>query len=257
MEIVKTPVEWDTIYKTKHLSKMKIGFVPTMGALHNGHLSLIKKSVVENGITVVSIYVNKTQFNDSTDFQKYPNELENDIKLLEAENVNYVFIPTYETMYPDNYSIKISENELSKILCGKSRAGHFEGVLTIVVKLFNIIKPNCAYFGEKDYQQYLLIKKTVEALFMDVKIIPCPIVRAEDGLALSSRNKLLTNEERKKAPLFYKILLSDIGIKEKINKLNTNGFTVDYIEEHFNRIFGAVKLGKVRLIDNGKKQNTT
>ncbi|MBP7796642.1 MAG: pantoate--beta-alanine ligase [Elusimicrobiales bacterium] len=228
-----------------------VGLVPTMGALHKGHISLIKKSVEICDTTFVSIFVNPTQFNDKNDYKNYPITLEKDLAMIEAEGVDYVFVPDYNEMYPDDYAFHVSESKISNILCGRFRPGHFDGVLTVVMKLFNIIKPNIAFFGEKDYQQYLLIENMVKAFFMDIKIVPCPTVRESDGLALSSRNLLLSDDNRKKAPLIYKTI-SDRNITDDEAKkiLEKNGFSVDYVETHFGRRFVAAYLGSVRLIDN-------
>lgn len=228
----------------------KVGFVPTMGALHEGHVSLFNKSVTENDVTFVSIYVNKTQFNDPSDYNNYPRNIEKDIELLEKNGVDVLFLPTYEEIYADNYNYRIAENSMSKILCGKTRKGHFEGVLTVVLKLLNLIHPAKAYFGEKDYQQYLLIKKMCEAFFINTEIISCPTVREIDGLAMSSRNLLLTNQERKVAANFYRLLKQENDINKVKIELEKLGFGIDYIEDIDQRRFGAVFLGKVRLIDN-------
>ncbi|HHH52248.1 MAG TPA: pantoate--beta-alanine ligase [Bacteroidetes bacterium] len=253
MKIFYYPIEWNDSCKSLIYENKRIGFVPTMGAIHEGHLSLIKKSNIENDITVVSIFVNKFQFNDPKDYENYPIEIESDITILEKNNVDYLFLPSTQTMYPKDFSYKIVENNLSNILCGKSRPGHFEGVLTIVAKLLNIIKPHSAYFGEKDYQQYLLIDNMVKSLLMNVRIVSCQTVRESDGLALSSINLLLSQNERELAANFPRILSSNISIEEKTKKLSSLGFDVDYVEEQFDRIFGAVKIGNVRLIDNVKK----
>jgi len=251
MRIIKTVKEIKS--ELRNLSRKQIGFVPTMGSLHKGHISLIEKSLAENNITFVSIFVNPTQFDNAEDLEKYPNQLKSDIKILEDLKIDYLYLPTYKELYADNYKYKIMEDDLSKILCGAYREGHFTGVLTVVMKLLNIVKPTKAYFGEKDYQQYLLVKGMAEAFFLDVEIINCPIIRDEDGLALSSRNVRLTNEERQKAKLFPELLKSSLSNEEIIYKLNDNGFKVDYIETKFGRRFGAVYLGKVRLIDNVEK----
>ena len=150
-------------HELSYYNDKEIGFVPTMGALHKGHISLINKSIAENDITVVSIFVNATQFNDPEDLKKYPNNLNNDIRILESLNVNYLFSPEHNLLYNDNYSYRIIETNFSKELCGKQREGHFEGVLTVVMKLLNIVNPIRAYFGEKDFQQYKLIKGMTEA----------------------------------------------------------------------------------------------
>ncbi|KAF0142108.1 MAG: pantothenate synthetase [Stygiobacter sp.] len=235
---------------TFHSKKKSVGFVPTMGALHAGHESLFKKSVSENDITVASIFVNRTQFNDADDYKNYPRNIESDLQVLEKTGVDVLFLPKHEELYNDDYRYRIVENSLSKILCGSSRPGHFEGVLTIVLKLLNIVSPTKAYFGEKDYQQYLLIDGMCKALFMNVEIVSCAIIREKDGLAMSSRNLLLTHDERKIAPNFYKILRNAESTSLAKTQLERLGFQVDYIEDLYRRRFGAVFLGKVRLIDN-------
>jgi pantoate--beta-alanine ligase len=248
--VIKKISEWKKIRNSEELKNKTVGFVPTMGAFHQGHASLIERCLIENNISVVSIFVNPTQFNDPNDLRNYPRTLDSDLKLLEKMNVDYLFYPEYEEIYSDNYRYKIIETDFSKKLCGAFRPKHFEGVLTIVLKLFNIVKPHKAYFGEKDYQQLKLIEGMCKAFFMDIEIVPCPIVRDEDGLALSSRNLLLTNEERKIAVNFPKLLkarMSNELIKEELEKL---GFKVDYIENLEGRRLGAVHIGKVRLIDN-------
>lgn len=249
-KVIKKISEWKKIRNSEELKNKTVGFVPTMGAFHQGHASLIERCLIENNISVVSIFVNPTQFNDPNDLRNYPRTLDSDLKLLEKMNVDYLLYPEYEEIYSDNYRYKIIETDFSKKLCGAFRPKHFEGVLTIVLKLFNIVKPHKAYFGEKDYQQLKLIEGMCKAFFMDIEIVPCPIVRDEDGLALSSRNLLLTNEERKIAVNFPKLLsarMSNELIKEELEKL---GFKVDYIENLEGRRFGAVHIGKVRLIDN-------
>lgn len=249
-KVIKKISEWKKIRNSEELKNKTVGFVPTMGAFHQGHASLIERCLIENNISVVSIFVNPTQFNDPNDLRNYPRTFDSDLKLLEKMNVDYLFYPEYEEIYSDNYRYKIIETDFSKKLCGAFRPKHFEGVLTIVLKLFNIVKPHKAYFGEKDYQQLKLIEGMCKAFFMDIEIVPCPIVRDEDGLALSSRNLLLTNEERKIAVNFPKLLkarMSNELIKEELEKL---GFKVDYIENLEGRRFGAVHIGKVRLIDN-------
>lgn len=252
MKIIETADKLKLIRKKFLEEKKDIGFIPTMGALHEGHKSLFQKSVLENEVTVVSIYVNKTQFNDKHDYKNYPVQIEKDLEILGQSGVDVLFMPTYDAIYPDNYNYRINEYLLSKILCGRTRDGHFEGVLTVVMKLLNIVNPKRAYFGEKDYQQFLLIKNMCKSFFLDVEIIGCPIVREPDGLAMSSRNLLLTKQEREIAPHFYKILSQHYSITQTEEELVKSGFKVDYIEDLENRRFGAVYLGKVRLIDNVK-----
>ena len=221
-----------------------------MGALHEAHASLIRKSWNENDITVVSIFINPTQFYDPDDFINYPITYDEDLKILNDESVDYLFYPEYQSLYPDNYKYKIVETEFSKILCGASRPGHFDGVLSVVMKLFNIIRPHKAYFGEKDYQQLKLIEGMVKAFFMDLKIIACPIVRAENGLALSSRNKRLSNNSQITASEFPLLLKQNLSVDQIKIQLEEKGFKVDYITELNGRRFGAVYLNNVRLIDN-------
>ena len=252
LNFVESISEWQGLRYSNIFLNKSIGFVPTMGALHEGHLSLVEKSKRENDITVVSIFVNPTQFNDKADLEKYPITFDEDINNLEKLQVDYLLFPAYEEIYPDKYRYKISEKMLSTILCGKYREDHFDGVLTVVMKLLNIVDADKAYFGEKDYQQFLLIKGMTLAFFLKTKIVPMPIVREKDGLALSSRNKRLSKNDRKFAPQFYQFLKSNLSKEEIINELNSRGFKVEYIEEMGNRRFGAVYLGKVRLIDNVK-----
>lgn len=249
-KIIRSVHKWKEVLNSGVFSGKTIGFVPTMGALHKGHASLIERSVGENNFTVVSVFVNPTQFNDPKDLQNYPRTFEDDLRLIRDLKVDFLFYPDYADIYNDNFKYKISENELSKILCGKFRPGHFDGVLTVVMKLLNIIRPNKAYFGEKDYQQYLLIDGMCKAFFLDVEIVPCPIVRDIEGLALSSRNALLTKEEKHFAQNFPRLLKTEKSCDSIKSELEKIGFKVDYIEEIGNRRFGAVHVGKVRLIDN-------
>ncbi len=251
-EIIKTASEWKQLKKSDAHKEKKIGFVPTMGALHAGHSSLIEKCVKENDLSVVSIFVNPIQFNDPKDLLNYPRTFEKDFRMLEDLKVDFLFYPDYKEIYSDNFKYRVIENELSKILCGEYRPGHFDGVLTVVLKLLNIIRADRAYFGEKDYQQYKLIDGMCRAFFLDVEIIPCPTVREDDGLAMSSRNLLLKSEEREHAVKFSKLLQSNKLPQQIKAELENLGFKVDYIEEIDGRRFGAVYIGKVRLIDNVK-----
>ncbi|WP_304129821.1 pantoate--beta-alanine ligase [Ignavibacterium album] len=252
MIIVKKIKDWKSLRVSNSLKNKTLGFVPTMGALHRGHIELVKKSLSQNDITVVSIFVNPTQFNNKADLRNYPVTINSDIKILDELNVNYLFLPEYKELYPDDYKYKITETDFSKLLCGRFRPGHFDGVLTVVMKLFNIIKPDRAYFGEKDYQQLELIRGMVKNFFMDIKIISVPTVRDKDGLALSSRNLRLNAIQRKIAPKFPEILMSDLSIEQIKSRLVSEGFKVEYVEQIGDRRFAAVYLGKVRLIDNVK-----
>ncbi|MCQ4085769.1 pantoate--beta-alanine ligase [Saccharibacillus sp. JS10] len=177
----------------------KIGFVPTMGYLHEGHASLLRRSRQESGISVLSIFVNPIQFGANEDLDRYPRSEEADLQLAEREGVDLVFMPSVDEMYPEERKTTVTVTGVTERLCGASRPGHFDGVATVVSKLFNIVKPDQAFFGAKDAQQVAVLQKMVNDLNMDVKIVPCPIVREEDGLALSSRNVYLSEDERREA----------------------------------------------------------
>lgn len=240
----------DVLSKWRSSISNGVGFVPTMGALHDGHIQLIKQALEENRCTIVSIYVNPTQFDNVADLQAYPQQIDADVEKIKQLGVNALFLPDYSTIYPDDYRFNVNENRLSDRLCGRYREGHFDGVLTVVMKLFNLIKPDCAYFGEKDYQQMTLIRDMVNAFFMPIKVVACPTTREPDGLAMSSRNQRLTIEQRKLAPKFYQILSSDHSIGHKTQALQEAGFKVEYMELFKDRLLAAVYLGEVRLIDN-------
>jgi pantoate--beta-alanine ligase len=184
----------------------KIGFVPTMGFLHEGHLSLVRESRRACDVTFVSIFVNPTQFGPKEDLEKYPRDLTRDVEMLTNENVDYVFAPKVEEMYPEHFYTYVKVRELSERLCGATRPTHFEGVTTVVMKLFHIVDPDFAFLGQKDAQQCIIIQRMVRDLNMDVEIIRCPIVRESDGLALSSRNVYLSPDERKAATVLYRAL---------------------------------------------------
>ena len=228
----------------------KLGFVPTMGALHIGHASLIKRSVAECDITVMSVYLNPTQFNNASDLDKYPVTLEEDLLLAEQLGVDLVLLPDYQQIYPDDFRYQVEENNFSRQLCGAHREGHFTGVLTVVMKLLNLVRPQYAYFGKKDYQQYQLIQGMVEAFFLDVEIIGCETIRENDGLALSSRNLNLDQRSRELAPELHKAIERHIPDDQVASQLDTLGFDVDYIKTIDGRRYAAASLGKIRLIDN-------
>ena len=250
-EVVTTADKWRSIRKDLESQNKTVGFIPTMGALHQGHLSLVQKSREKDDIVVVSIYVNPTQFNDQEDLRSYPTTFKRDKELLEKLHVDYIFLPRYEEIYHDNYQFRITEEGFSNTLCGKSRLGHFNGVLTVVMKLLNLIEPTRAYFGEKDYQQLKLIKGMVDAFFLNVEILSCPTVRERNGLAMSSRNEKLSLADREvAAKVFSRNLSGSMSCDEIKSIVEEHGLEVDYIEEHFGRRFGAVKVKNVRLIDN-------
>jgi len=275
MRLIQNVSEMKALSKSVLDDGKTIGFVPTMGYLHQGHLSLVQKAREENDIVVVSIFVNPTQFGPNEDYNRYPRDLERDLRLLNPFNVDYIFNPSVEEMYPAYYSVYVDETEMSKYLCGARRPGHFRGVCTVVTKLFNIVRPTRAYFGQKDAQQFRILRRMVENLNMDVEMVEMPIVREPDGLAMSSRNVYLSDEERREAPRLYKSLLEakrliDGGerdvqkIKDAMQRvLNHPLLKIDYIEVvdekrliPVDRIEGdvivaiAVFFGKARLIDN-------
>jgi pantoate--beta-alanine ligase len=274
MELIRTISEMKEIRNKKE--GKTIGFVPTMGYLHKGHLSLVEQARKDNDIVVVSIFVNPTQFGPNEDFDRYPRDLNRDMELLRPFNVDYVFNPDVEEMYPKNYSTYVEEIKLTKVLCGKSRPGHFKGVTTIVNKLFNIVRPTKAYFGQKDAQQFRVLRKMVDDLNMDVEMVEMPIIREEDGLAMSSRNIYLNEEERKQALALSKSLkkakeLFENGerdtkkIKVEMKKIFDENplvkidyieivdeYTLENVEKIENKVLVAVAafVGKARLIDN-------
>jgi pantoate--beta-alanine ligase len=215
MEIIDDIPTIKSKVKSYRSNNLSVGLVPTMGALHKGHLSLIRKSLEENDITCCSIYVNPTQFNNTQDLKKYPRPIEDDIQLLKETGCHVVFLPKDEEIYPSLPSIKIDFGNLGTVMEGKFRPGHFNGVGIIVSKLFNIIQPNAAYFGQKDLQQYLIIKQMVTDLSFDLELKSVPIERDTDGLALSSRNIRLNVEQRALAPKLYEALL--IAREELLN----------------------------------------
>jgi len=250
-----------------------VGFVPTMGYLHEGHMSLVKASKNMCDITVVSIFVNPKQFGPKEDYSKYPRNLERDLKLLEEAKIDMVFIPDVDTIYPEGFSTTINIGPLADILEGAFRPGHFDGVCTVVTKLFNIVRPDKAFFGEKDYQQLKIIQKLVKDLNLDIEIVPIPTKREEDGLAMSSRNAYLNQEERRRASSIYRFLLKakeafEKGIKDtdkiiEYAKAVLDVDVIDYIKivdketleekttpSKYDRILIAVRIGSTRLIDN-------
>ncbi len=281
MDIITTVKETHLyIDKAKELSQT-IGFVPTMGALHQGHLELVKQARKENDIVAVSIFVNPIQFNNKEDLEKYPRTYDTDIAMLESVGCDILFYPSVEEMYPEPDNTKYNFGSLEMVMEGKHRPGHFNGVAVVVKRLFDIINPDKSYFGEKDYQQLAIIKAMVAQLNINIEIIPCPIVREKDGLAMSSRNKRLTEQERNIAPFIYKTLLKakkiakDTGVKElekwvKYEFDQHQEFKLEYFEivdsvslqaicdwGEAKSAIGCIALflGDVRLIDNIKFNN--
>lgn len=260
----------------KRMQKQSIGFVPTMGALHEGHLELMRRAKAENDVLVVSIFVNPIQFNNKEDLEKYPRILDADSVLLEKIQCDFLFAPSVEEMYPQQVNDSYDFGALGEVMEGAFRPGHFNGVAIVVRKLFEIVEPNKAYFGEKDFQQLAIIKLMVQQLGMPVEVVPCAIVREPDGLAMSSRNMRLTAEERALSPKIYQVLQKAVQLRnvlspEELRKWvrtqleQEKAFMIDYVEvaedallqpfKHWNDvggslIFVAIFLGQVRLIDN-------
>jgi pantoate--beta-alanine ligase len=227
-----------------------LGFAPTMGNLHAGHKSLFIRSKKENVYTATTLFVNPTQFNRADDFTHYPRTLEADLELMNAAGVDFCILPTEHEMYADGYKYQLHENELCTIMEGSHRPGHFNGVLTVVMKLLQLVKPTVAYFGEKDYQQYLLIKGMVEAFFLGIEIKSCPTVRESSGLAYSSRNNRLNKEQKTLAEEFAQIFHQNKSPELITAALKEKGIGVEYIEDYQDRRFAAVMIGEIRLIDN-------
>ena len=248
MKIFRSIAQWQS-YRDS-LEGGPLGFVPTMGALHEGHLSLVKASVEQNALTITSVFINPTQFDDKKDFEKYPDDPRSDLERLEDAGVDVVLLPDATQIYADDYRFKVTENEFSRRLCGAHRPGHFDGVLTVVMRLLNLVRPDNAYFGEKDYQQLQLIRDMVSAFFMPVNIVSCATVREVDGLAMSSRNQHLEAHNRTKAAGLYAALKHCPTAGEARKALAGQGFEVDYVEDIANRRLAAARLGSTRLIDN-------
>ena len=229
MEVVHQIVELQNALFMLRKQGKKIGLVPTMGALHEGHASLVKQSVKDNDVTVVSVFVNPTQFNDKNDLKNYPRDLQADCALLEECKADFVFAPSVEEMYPVEDKRHFEYPPVSTVMEGAHRPGHFNGVCQVVSRLFYIVRPDKAYFGEKDWQQIAVIKAMVRHLSLDVTIVECPIVRDADGLARSSRNTLLTPEERAIAPAIYKALKESVGYAKEHTVKETHDWTVEQI----------------------------
>ena len=248
MKIFSSLVEWQ-IYRGS-LQEGPVGFVPTMGALHQGHLSLVEASLAHDATTIVSVFINPRQFDDIGDFEAYPTNYEKDLELLEKAGVAAVLLPDTAQIYPDDYRFKVTESDFSQRLCGAHRPGHFDGVLTVVMRLLNLVRPDNAYFGEKDYQQLQLIRDMTSAFFMPVNIVACKTVREADGLAMSSRNRHLDRNYRARAAGLYAALKSSRTAAEARQALVSQGFEIDYVEDIANRRLAAARLGNTRLIDN-------
>lgn len=250
MQVIQHISEMQRIGLQLSCEGKSIGFVPTMGFLHSGHESLLQRSKQENQITVLSIFVNPTQFNQSDDFEKYPINIENDLQMAKKNQIDYVFMPLQLELYADEYRYQLQENKHSLFLEGQHRPGHFTGVLTVVLKLLNIVRPQRLYLGKKDYQQYTLIRDMVKALFLPIEVIGCETIREADGLAMSSRNVRLTHTERTDAAVLHHIISTSKTAEEAETNLIAKNFKVDYVTDLVNRRYVAVWLGQTRLIDN-------
>jgi pantoate--beta-alanine ligase len=280
MQIITEPGQMQAIAEKLRLNRQLIGVVMTMGALHEGHLSLIKLAQQSAGTIILTIFVNPSQFGHNEDLHQYPRPFEQDVALAKAAGVDYLFAPEAESMYPENHQVTLECGALGERLEGKRRPGHFNGVATIVTKLFHITKPHIAIFGEKDAQQLAIIRRLVEDLNLDIKIIAAPVIREDNGLAVSSRNIYLSSQERSAAAILYQgIRHAEKSIAEKKSNflalaaeieqmiISTPGCRPDYVifvdEERFEpaetaeegkeyRLLLAAYSGTVRLIDNGK-----
>lgn len=276
MQVLNTKNELINLLDNYKKEGQIIGFVPTMGALHNGHLSLVKASKNNSDITVVSIFVNPTQFNDPEDLKRYPRTLEQDVKLLEAVGCDLVFAPSVEEIYPEPDTRKFDFGYIETVMEGAKRPGHFNGVGQVVSRLFDIVRPDKAFFGMKDFQQIAVIKNMVGQLKYNIEIVPCPIIREESGLALSSRNTLLDEDHKKNAPHIYatlkkaRSLASQLSVDELkqwiIDEINKNPLLeteyVEIVDDTSLKVIHdwsekgtkvacvAVYAGKIRLIDN-------
>lgn len=249
MRLHLNPGHWRAIRAGADYAGRTVGFVPTMGGLHAGHRALIERARAENDRVVLSIFVNPTQFNDPADLAGYPRTLEADLQLA-LGLADDVLAPAAGELYPDGYRYHVVEGGCSRELEGAHRPGHFDGVLTVVLKLLNLVQPHRAYFGEKDWQQLRLVREMAGALFLPCEIVPCPTVRDADGLALSSRNQRLSPAARVRAAMFPAVLLSAPDAPSAGAALREAGFEVDYVEDREGVRLGAVRLEGVRLIDN-------
>ncbi|MDI3521681.1 MAG: pantoate--beta-alanine ligase [Anaerophaga sp.] len=276
MEVVKTRNELEERLTVLRNPGKKVGFVPTMGALHEGHLSLVRNAGEVCDVVVVSIFVNPTQFNDPTDLERYPRNLEEDIRLLETTSCDLLFAPSVEEIYPEPDKRVFDFGHLDKVMEGKHRPGHFNGVAQVVSRLFDMVKPDKAFFGQKDFQQLVIIRDLVRQMNLGTEVVACSIIRESDGLAMSSRNRLLSEKHRKSAPVIAKTLFESCNFAKNNSVADTEKFVrenigrnedlrLEYFQivdgntlqsvdswEESNYIVGciAVFAGEIRLIDN-------
>lgn len=274
MRIIETVAELQSFIQQEKEDGRSVGFVPTMGALHSGHISLVEQCVQENDLCVVSIFVNPNQFNNADDLKHYPRTMEADCGLLEAAGVDVVFSPSVDEVYPEEDTRQFDFGQLDKVMEGEHRPGHFNGVAQVVSRLFDMVMPTRAYFGEKDFQQLAIIKAMVKQLKIPVEVISCPIIREEDGLAMSSRNTRLTKEHREVASLISKVLFASVAMAKDLSVEELKQYVIDRINkepllevEYFDAVDSlslqsvdnmadgtigcvAVFAGDIRLIDN-------
>ncbi|MBI4907378.1 MAG: pantoate--beta-alanine ligase [Acidobacteria bacterium] len=236
--------------RRRMLAGRSIGFVPTMGALHRGHASLVERCRGENEIVAVSIFVNPSQFNDPKDLDQYPRTLDRDLRLLESLGADEIIVPSVTELYPNGYTFRMEPDSNELVLEGAHRPGFLQGVLTIVLKLLNLVRADRAYFGEKDYQQMKVVADMAREFFLPTQIVPCPTVREQSGLAMSSRNLRLSPEARHRASHLFRVLSKAANPTEARATLEAEGFLVEYVEERWDRRLAAVFLDGVRLIDN-------
>jgi len=248
MQVWKTIPAW--LEQRRALDGRSIGFVPTMGALHQGHAALVERCRAENEIVMVSIFVNPSQFNDPKDLDRYPRTLDEDLALLESLGTDDVLMPGAAEFYPHGYRFRIEPDSTFQVMEGAYRPGFLQGVMTIVSKLLNLVRADRAYFGEKDYQQLRIVTEMTQEFFIPTEIVPCTTVREESGLAMSSRNRLLSPEARRQAAHLFRALTTAPNPSEARAMLEAHGFKVEYVEEHWGRRLAAVFLDGVRLIDN-------
>ena len=248
MHVSYNLTDWRTRLRT--LEEQSIGFVPTMGALHPGHGSLVERCRSENDVAVVSIFVNPSQFNDEGDLSRYPRTVEQDLALLESLGAHEVIVPGGPELYPKGYRLHLEPHSSDLVLEGAYRPGFLQGVMTIVLKLLSLVRAERAYFGEKDYQQLMTVTEMAREFFLPTQIVACPTVRHPSGLAMSSRNALLSPQARDKAAYLFHVLTTTTDCVEARAALERQGFAVEYVEERWARRLAAVRLEGVRLIDN-------
>jgi pantoate--beta-alanine ligase len=248
MQVWKSVQQWRA--RRAEMESAAIGFVPTMGALHNGHDFLVRRCRAENRIVVVSLFVNPTQFNDPRDLERYPRTLEADLARLAQIGADHVLVPTAGQLYPNGYEFRVEAPAYTECMEGLHRPGFFQGVMTVVLKLLNLVGPERAYFGAKDYQQYRVLEAMLADLFLPTQIVLCETVRTLAGLAESSRNRLLSDLGHVRAAGLYGALCQGRDVAETRAMIEAAGLKVDYVEEHWGRRFAAAYLEGVRLIDN-------